>query len=64
MTDIFLNQEDPVIFAKCPKCSRSGTGVKVGNYYGKAFTERRWKRNPVCENCETPLVVMFEIERD
>ena len=64
MSDIFLNQEDPTIFAKCPNCCKTGRGVPVGNYYSKAFTERRWRRDPVCENCETLLVKVFEIERE
>lgn len=63
MDKVMLSAEDPTIFAKCPVCTKSGRGVKVtGNYYGKAFTARRWKRNPECENCGTPLVKMFEVE--
>ena len=59
---IALNSEDPTIFAKCPNCCKSGRGVKVGNYFSKAYTERRWKKGQVCENCETPLVVVFTVE--
>lgn len=59
---IRLGPEDPTIFAKCPNCSKGGRGVKVGNYYGRAFTLRRWKRRPKCENCKTPLVKLFEVE--
>lgn len=64
MEKIVLGPEDPTVFAKCPNCDKHGTGVKPGSYYGKAFTERRWKRGPVCENCETPLVKLFEVNQD
>ena len=57
-----LSSEDPTIFAKCPVCCKMGLGVKVGQYYSKAFTERRWKKGPVCENCNTPLVAVFTID--
>lgn len=60
-----LSPEDPVVFAKCPSCQPTGRGLSVtGNYYGKAFTTRRWKRGPVCENCGTPLKKLFEVEVD
>lgn len=62
MNQINLSPEDPTIFAGCPNCNQRGLGKKIGNYYSKAFTARRWKRNPVCENCETPLVLLYEIE--
>jgi len=57
-----LSPEDPTIFAKCPHCCRSGKGKKMGDLFLKAFTARRWKRNPVCENCGGPLVVLYEVE--
>lgn len=62
MDKINLSPEDPTIFAGCPKCNKRGIGWKVGNYYSKAFTVRRWRREPVCENCNTPLVVLYEIQ--
>ena len=60
MANINLNDEDPTVFAGCPKCNRRGTGVIQGKYYGKAFTSRRWSRGPRCENCKTRLVKMHE----
>jgi hypothetical protein len=57
-----LNSEDPIIFAHCPNCNKRGRGVKVGNYYSKAFTERRWRKGQNCENCDTPLVVVFVVD--
>lgn len=62
MDKISLGTEDPTVFAKCPKCTKRGRGVKVGDYFSKAFTERRWKRGPVCDNCSTPLVAVFSID--
>lgn len=61
---ITLGPEDPTIFAKCPNCDKHGDGVKPDAYYGKAYTERRFKRGPVCENCETPMVKLFEVDRN
>lgn len=62
MDKIALGPEDPTIFAICPVCNRRGTGVKVGDIFGKAFTTRKWKRDPVCENCGGPLTKIREIE--
>ena len=59
---ISLSPEDPTIFAKCQKCSRSGKGEKVGDIFLKAFTARRWKRSPVCENCGSELIILYEVE--
>jgi hypothetical protein len=60
-----LSPEDPTIFAKCPSCQPEGRGVKsTGNYFAKAYTPRRWKRGPVCDNCETVMVKLFEVEVD
>lgn len=61
---VTLGPEDPTVFAKCPKCSTSGLGSKVGPIFGKAYTARRWKREPVCENCNGPLVKLFEVGND
>ena len=57
-----LSSEDPTIFASCPNCNKKGNGVKVGQYYSKAFTERRWKKGQNCENCNTPLVVLYTVD--
>lgn len=59
---ITLSPEDPTIFASCPRCNKRGRGVVVGQYYSKAFTPRRWKRGPVCENCGTALIKLFEVD--
>lgn len=58
---ITLGPEDPTIFTKCPVCCKRGLGVKLGDIYCKAFTSRRWKKGQDCENCGTPLEVVFEI---
>lgn len=58
---VSLGPEDPTVFAKCPNCSKTGTGVKIGDIFGKAYTARRWKREPVCENCDGKLVKLFEV---
>ena len=60
-TKVTLGPEDPTIFAKCPKCNKTGKGVKIGDIFGKAYTVRRWKREPVCENCGSQLVKIFEV---
>lgn len=59
---ITLGPEDPTIFAGCPRCNKRGIGVKIGDIFGKAYTARRWKREPVCDNCGGPLVKLFEVE--
>lgn len=64
MDKINLSPEDPTIFAGCPRCNKRGIGRTVGDIYCKAFTLRRWKRNPVCENCATPLELIYEVQID
>jgi hypothetical protein len=62
---ITLNYDDPVIFAKCSgECCKSRPGKKVGNYFAKAYTERRWRHGPVCDNCNAPMVKLYEVERE
>lgn len=54
--NVTLTREDPTVFAVCTgPCVRRGKGTKVGRYYGRAFTTRKWARNPVCENCKSPM---------
>lgn len=62
MSKITLGPEDPTIFAICPVCNKRGKGVRIGDIFGKAFTPRRWKREPVCDNCNGPLTKIREIE--
>jgi hypothetical protein len=59
---IVLGPEDPTIFAICQICNKRGLGVTVGDIFCKAFTARKWKRNPVCDNCGGSLTVVREIE--
>jgi hypothetical protein len=53
------------------------SGVKIGSggeviwapktegfYYGKAFSIRQWRREPICENCHTRLVEVRRIKLD
>lgn len=62
-TPIKLDYDDPVVFAVCSgACNQHYPGKKVGNYFGKAYTERGWKRQPVCDNCSSPMRPIFEIE--
>lgn len=59
---IKLEFDDPTIFAKCSgPCTRSYAGKKVGEYFAKAYTQRKWKRGPVCDNCGSPMTLLFEI---
>ena len=60
-TKVNLGPEDPTIFAKCPVCNKTGKGVKIGDIFGKAYTPRRWKRDPECENCGGKLIKVFEV---
>lgn len=65
MASVTLEFDDPTIFAKCGgKCCAHQNGKKVGNYFGKAYTPRRWKRGPVCDNCQAPMVLLYEITRE
>lgn len=51
-------------WAKCEPCCRTGRGVKVGNYFSRAYTERQWNRGPVCDNCSTPMTLLYEVIYD
>jgi len=62
---ITLEFDDPTIFAICSgKCCQHRPGAKVGNYFGKAFTPRKWKRGPVCDNCGAPMRMLYEVPRE
>lgn len=62
---IKLEFDDPTIFAKCGgACCQHQNGKKVGLYFGKAYTDRKWKRNPVCDNCGSPMVFLYEIAKE
>lgn len=62
MFKITLSDEDPTVFAKCPRCCRTGKGVITGDYYARAYPRKKWGKGKSCPNCETPLVVMYEVK--
>jgi len=60
---IKLEFDDPTIFAKCSgPCTRSYPGHRVGHYFAKAYTVRKWRKGPVCDNCGSPMVFLYEVE--
>lgn len=68
MSDVRLELSDPSVWGKCPKCTSSYLGKKVGDYFAKAFPRRRKGRTAadvlavqVCENCGGPLELMYEV---
>jgi hypothetical protein len=62
---ITLEFDDPTIFAICSgKCCSHRPGTKVGNYFGKAYTPRRWKRGPKCDNCGSDMRMLYEVTRE
>lgn len=62
---ISLNFDDPTIFAVCSgACNQHFRGKKVGSYFAKAYTVRRWKRRQRCDNCKAPMRLLYEVERD
>jgi hypothetical protein len=68
-SEITLSLADPVVWGKCPQCTKSGRGVHVGSYFAKAFPRRKLFRSAqdvlageVCENCSTPLEFMYEVK--
>jgi hypothetical protein len=64
MAQIKLEYDDPTIFAICSgACCQHQTGKKVGNYFGRAYTVRLWKRSPTCENCHAPMRKLYEVEK-
>jgi len=59
-----LDFDDPTIFAVCSgKCNQHHPGKKVGDYFAKAYTVRRWKRKPKCDNCKALMKLIYEVER-
>lgn len=66
---ITLNFDDPTVFAVCGgPCGSHYPGKKVGTYFGKAYTARKWRGNPKCDNCGSPMrfireVAVEEVER-
>jgi len=64
MAVVQLEFDDPTIFAICSGvCSQHRPGTKVGNYFGKAYTPRKWKQGQKCDNCKSPMKFLYEIER-
>jgi len=61
MLEIVLTPRDPTVFGKCPLCCKKGLGVPLGDINCKAYTVREWKQRPVCENCETVMVYLYEV---
>lgn len=60
--DFKLTSADPTIYAKCPRCTRYGTGVVIGNYFASTFSRNDWKKkkNQSCPNCGTKLEIVRE----
>lgn len=62
---ITLDYADPVFFARCSGlCCRRANGNRVGKYFAKAYNQREWKRGPLCDNCESPMSLLYEVKRD
>jgi hypothetical protein len=62
---ITLDYSDPVFFAICGgECSRHRPGQNVSKYFAKAYNVREWKRKPKCDNCDTPMRLLYEVKRD
>lgn len=70
--DIKLEPSDPTVWGKCPKCTASYPGRKVGDYFAKAFPRKKPRdkdaRTPQevlalqqCDNCGGPLDFMYEV---
>jgi hypothetical protein len=65
LAQIKLEYDDPTVFAKCSgSCCQHQNGRKVGNYFAKAYTDRKWKRQPTCDNCNAPMQFLYEIEKE
>jgi hypothetical protein len=64
MDEIRMLPSDPAVWAKCPKCCKTGLGVPVGQYYSKAYTEDKWARGQQCENCGTDMQFLYRLKVD
>lgn len=73
MNEVVLDDSDPTVFAKCPKCCASYTGKVQGDYFAKAYPRRKWGRiircpdcnqahAQVCENCHTDMQFIYEVK--
>lgn len=62
MNEIVLEDSDPTVFAKCPKCCAHYNGKLQGNYFAKAYPRKKWARGQVCENCGTEMQFMYEVK--
>lgn len=59
-----LDFDDPTVFAICSgACSQHGNGAKVGSYFGKAYTRRKWSKKPKCDNCKSPMKRLYEVDQ-
>lgn len=61
---IKLDYDDPTVFAVCSgACCQHYPGKKVGEYFAKAYTDKKWKKEPTCDNCGSAMKQLYEIER-
>lgn len=60
---IALHYDDPTIFAKCGgSCSKMGRGSVTARIFYRAYPRRDWEHGQVCENCKSPMVILYELQ--
>lgn len=58
-------RESETVSAICSgRCSRKGKGVRVNDYFGKAFTARKFSRGVQCDNCKAPMVEVARVSTE
>lgn len=62
MQEVRLTGSDRTMFAICPKCNKSGLGLKAPRYFSMAYTRKQWARKPKCDNCDTEMQFKYEVE--
>ena len=62
MKEVSLSDSDRTVFSICPNCNKTGRGMKAPNYFSMAYTKRQWAKQPKCDNCETEMVMVYEIK--
>lgn len=62
---IRLYSDDPVVFAACSgRCNRRGKGVSTAFLFYRAYSRGAFRRRPKCDNCKSPMEILYEVNEN
>jgi hypothetical protein len=64
MDEIRMNFDDPRVWARCDSCCKKVDDKGQSQYFGKAYSDRKWKKGPACDNCGGPMTELYRLRGD